>query len=445
MIQKQFKGEYDFDFKGEQDIFNFVVGVGKKIANGTLTKSEMAAAQENISLNSLIKETPEGTNEKIEKDSINYSRAEDASNKPQYNNLQELYDKYDGNVTKLVNETLTYNSKGKDVKGRVEDSIFGTQVIKLATSIKQRLFSKIKPDSLKGVTETEYLRAIITNASLQMADFKPGKGQTVYQYMSFIMNARANSLAKELGVESTQEKGGLGFTSDATLQKDLMSDETAEDSMLASEEIAKEKPKKEKPKLKEKISFPAELTEEINVAIGKFTSLASKKFTEETSKNRTSANYVNDIKADLAESLRKPIAKYIKEQGLEQFLIENRETILDNFTTTFLSKHPFFRKGILKRVNGEWVAPTRISAYKYDWVDAKGNKLKIDRDNASARGLTSGPEFIKRNPKIKEILKENEYVDYHFQDGAQRGSVKINALDSLARQLAAEVGFEILQ
>ena len=436
------KSDVAAKFNNGRDVYNFIKDYNKSILKNKISEKVIATAKKGAT-GTLVsgKTAPTNTTEDFKK----YSIPENASNKPQYNNLQELYDKYDGNVTKLVNETLTYNSKGKNVKERVEDSMFGAQVIKLATSITQRLFSKIKPDSLRGVTKTEYLRAIITNASLQMADFKPGKGQTVDQYMSFIMNARANSLAKELGVESTQEKGGLGFTSDATLQKDLMSDETAEDSLLASEEIAKEKPKKEKPKLKEKISFPAELTTEITTAVEKFASLASKGFTEEQSKNRTSANYVNDIKADLAESLRKPITKYIKEQGLEQFLIENRETILDNFTTTFLSKHPFFRKGILKRVNGEWVAPTRVSAYKYDWVDANGDKLKIDRDNAAARGLTSGPEFIKRNPKIKEILKENEYVDYHFQDGALRNKIKVNALDSLSRQLASEIGFEILQ
>jgi len=368
----------------------------------------------------------------------------DDSNKPQYNNLQELYDKYDGNVTKLVNETLTYNSKGKDVKGRVEDSIFGTQVIKLATSITQRLFSKINPDSLRGVTKTEYLRAIITNASLQMADFKPGKGQTVDQYMSFIMNARANSLAKEIGVESTQEKGGLGFTSDATLQKDLMSDETAEDSMLASEEIAKEKPVQKKALLSEKIKFTKELDESFVKNINKAIVLNIKKFNIETTKNRTITPFVADLKKDIADFAEKDIIKFIKEKGLEQFLIDNREAFLNNFTTTFLSKHPFFRKGILKRVNGEWVAPTKISEYKYDWIDKKGNKLKIDRDNAAGRGMTSGPEFIKRNPKIKEAVKENEYVDYHFQDGALRNKIKTNAIFSLARQIASEKGFEVI-
>ena len=46
IVQKQFNQDYDFDFRGEQDIFNFVVGIGKKIKDGTLTTSDIKAAKE---------------------------------------------------------------------------------------------------------------------------------------------------------------------------------------------------------------------------------------------------------------------------------------------------------------------------------------------------------------------------------------------------------------
>jgi hypothetical protein len=45
MVQKTFEGEYDFDFKGETDMFNFVVGIGKKIADGSLTTADIKAAK----------------------------------------------------------------------------------------------------------------------------------------------------------------------------------------------------------------------------------------------------------------------------------------------------------------------------------------------------------------------------------------------------------------
>ena len=349
-------------------------------------------------------------------DKIMFSLAEDASNK-----VQKIYDEQGiAGIYEIMDE---YKPMANKIAQRYRDRPG-------FTTYKEDLVTSILDDPTYGVMGL----ALKYNP-------EENKGVPLAAYINKYLAARSITLANQLlGKDEAST-----FKSDVTEVKDVTATETAEDAILASEEIAKEKPKKIKPKLKEKIIFPSELTQEITSSVTKFASLASKDFTKEQSKNRTSAEYINNIKADLAESLRKPITKYIKEQGLEQFLIENRENILDNFTTTFLSKHPFFRKGILKRVNGEWIAPTRISAYKYDWVDEKGNKLKIDRDSAGGRGLTSGPEMIIRNPKIKEILKENEYVDYHFQDGALRNKIKVNALDSLSRQLAAEVGFEILQ
>lgn len=46
MAHKEFHGKYDFDFRGENDIFNFVVGLGKKIKSGELTMEDIKAARE---------------------------------------------------------------------------------------------------------------------------------------------------------------------------------------------------------------------------------------------------------------------------------------------------------------------------------------------------------------------------------------------------------------
>ena len=274
-------------------------------------------------------------------------------------------------------------------------------------------------------------------------NYKPNENEGVplAAYINKYLKARSITLANQLlGKDEAST-----FKSDVTEVKDVMATETAEDAIMASEEIAKEKPKKQKPKLKEKITLEEEVKQKFSETLFKVVALNVKKFDVAKGQNQTIPTFVADIKTDLAELFEKPMATFIKSYGAEQFFIENRENFLNNFTTTFLSKHPFFRKGILKRVNGEWVAPTKISAYKYDWVDANGNKLKIDRDNAAGRGLTSGPEFIKRNPNILNIIKENEFVDYHYQDGALRKKLKQNPIKSIARQVSSEMGLEILQ
>ena len=46
MIQKEFIDQYDFDFKGQTDMFNFVVGLGKKIKSGELTLKDISEASQ---------------------------------------------------------------------------------------------------------------------------------------------------------------------------------------------------------------------------------------------------------------------------------------------------------------------------------------------------------------------------------------------------------------
>ena len=57
MIQKQFSEDYNFDFRGEQDIYNFVVGVGKKIKDGTLTTVDIKKAKSGDLIKSVTKDS----------------------------------------------------------------------------------------------------------------------------------------------------------------------------------------------------------------------------------------------------------------------------------------------------------------------------------------------------------------------------------------------------
>ena len=350
------------------------------------------------------------------KEDVKFSLAEDASKKVQqiYDEqgvagAMDIVDEYKGMAAKIAaiyRDRPGFETYKEDlIDGILNDPTYGVLGLTL----------KYKPEENKGVPLAAYINKYLRSRSITLANQLLGKDE------------------------------GSVFKSDVTEVKDVMATETAEDAIVASEEIAKEKPTKKKPKLRESIALDNELNEKLNNALIKAIALNIKKFDQAKGQNQTISPFVADVKIDLAELLEKDVVKLIKSQGVENFLIENRETLLDNLTTTFLSKHPFFRKGILKRVNGEWVAPTKISTYKYGWIDKNGNNLKIDRDNAAGRGLTSGPEFIKRNPKIKEILKENEFVDYHFQDGALRNKIKTNPINSVARQIASEYGLEVLQ
>jgi hypothetical protein len=311
----------------------------------------------------------------------------------------------------------------------------------------------IDPLITRGITgETVYGKPIdqfIEDVKMGLSDvllrFNPEKNDSLIGFINSQLRFRKgdvlNKYKKEAGTESIDiEEGEVGAL------KELESQEDAEFEIFKQEQLAEEKEAKKRPNLSNTVKLEDDVKSAIDTAAVKAIAVNIKKFDQEISKNRTITPFVADLKKDLADSLEDKFVSYIRKYGLEDFLKDYREVFLLNMPTTFLSKHPVFRKGILKRVNGKWVEPTKVGKEKYDWVDAKGNKLKIDRDNAlEGRGLTSGPEFIKRNPNITSVLSENKFVDYHFMDGANRRLAKRNPLSSLARQMASEISFELIQ
>ena len=402
-----------------KDVYNFIKDYNKNvnlsgefIGKSTITKTKISSEL----LSGLDTKAKEAEEKSAVDEIVRKSSSDAASEKVQkifdeqgVSGAFEIVEEYKGMASKIANiyrERPGFETYKEDlIDGILNDPTYGVLGLTL----------KYKPEENKGVPLAAYINKYLRSRSITLANQLLGKDEA-----------------------ST-------FKSDVTEVKDVTATETAEDAINVSEEIAKEKPKAKKKLISEQIIFNKELDASMNDALVKGIALNINKFDIETTKNRTITPFIADLKKDLSDFLEKDLVKFIKSEGLDQFLSNNREVLLDNLTTTFLSKHPFFRKGILKRVNGEWVAPTKISAYKYDWIDSKGDKLKIDRDNAAGRGMTSGPEFIKRNPKIKEIVKENEFIDYHFQDGALRNKAKQNPVASIARQIAAEKGFEILK
>jgi hypothetical protein len=413
-------------FDSGKDVYNFVKDYNNSFEKG-IFKGAISKGLEQGFKGNLISENLSTKNSDVSANKESKSTGSTEKQAAASEKVQKLYGIYSNPETT------------PSVKSRVEGDIaaqFMGSVNKIVSGYRDRPGFKTFEEDLvvDVVTQAGGLLTLIRK-------YDPSKNDSLAAFVNTYLKVRAIPIInKTLGIDEAST-----FKSDVTEVKDVTATESAEDSINASEEIAKEKPKKEKVKLKDKLNFDKELNEIISKNLVKSIALNVKKFDETSTKNRTISPFVADIKMDLANFLEKDIAKNIKETGAESFLIENRDILLDNFTTTFLAKHPFFRKGILKRVNGVWTPPVRISEYLYKWVDKNGNALKIDRDNASERGLTSGPEFIKRNPDIKTVLKENEFVDYHFQDGALRKKIKSNPISSVARQIASEYSLEILQ
>ena len=365
---------------------------------------------------------------------------------------EQLNKKYKGNPKQLIAGMLTFP---------LNKSEFAQQIGGITNTITKRLYDPIPADQKRTVSREDFIDALISEAAT-MVDQEYKGLQNLDKFVSNRLNLRANNLASRLGIEES-------IKADVTEQKGVMAEETAEQTVDIAEKEEVQEKRKAKPFIKA-LNLEAKvnnttLGEMLNSALAKNVALGIRQYDEEVSANRTVTPFIQYIKNELAEDLHKDIAKTIDQYpgGYKAFLSDYRTTLLYNYTTTYLSKNPLFKKGILKSSGGtmgtdnqgrpifkpKWVAPTDISKQagvkKYDWVDANGKKLKIDRDNAGQRGLTSGPIIMKRDPNIDKIITEDEFINFHFDDGPTRKRIKVNARLAIARQIASEAGLEIMK
>ena len=321
-------------------------------------------------------------------------------------------------------------------------------IAKVAKRVTQKFYDPIADDAKRGVDRSEYEMSALSELAIIAKEWNPDK----QDFGKFLANRgflRLTDLAKRLGIESTEAYGGVGIAEDVETSKEAQKQETVD--IDIEERIGEQ--------IKDKSSFSEgipinnvvdgkPLKEHLIGELAKAAKLGITRYNDEISKNRTVTPFIASIKDDMAEAGRKIVKKFINEYGYEQFLIDNKELILDNYTTTYLSKHPLLKKGIQKSINGQWVSPIEVKPGVYDFVDAKGNKYprgSFDRETAGVSGKTSGPELIRRHPDINNVIRTGEFVNYHFDDGPQRKKKKQNPEDALARQIGAELGFDLLK
>jgi len=163
MVQKKFSDKYDFNFRGENDIFNFVVGFGKKLKSGDLTIEDIQAAKESkaiktaIELGSKIKTvTTEG---------VSLSKATDIETK-----IEELSDRYyDGEIDDIDYEQQLDNLQ-KKLEVAKKEELAKPQEVKKPKKVEEDIkvdqlgdtINKIIP---KGTTKKQYDTEVIGKVS----------------------------------------------------------------------------------------------------------------------------------------------------------------------------------------------------------------------------------------------------------------------------------------
>ena len=224
MVQKQFANEYKFDFKGEEDIFNFVVGLGQKISNGTLTLKDIKDAQEGALVKDLISKQGDAASDtapKVAESKANkqLTPEQDASISIEINDLQTI---------KKENKELAAKYGKEPIKGgketRLENKILESInpiIGRIVTDRTKALYDPIAVDAKKGVSRQDFQESMRNDIQTMVIEEFNGK----QDLEKFIINRsflRANNLAQRLGIQSVEQ----GITKGLEAAEKVAIDET---------------------------------------------------------------------------------------------------------------------------------------------------------------------------------------------------------------------------
>ena len=487
MVQKEFVDKYDFDFKGQTDMFNFVVGLGKKIKAGTLTLSDIQGARESAVFK-IATETgskrvegigmEEGTTgfsksieermdeldrrlndneididlyddlmEALEKEEADLARKEYEEKKSEVKKPAEkkaetkpTKAKEDAEVSEIANKAKAkLDAIGNDPKGfNPNNPTIYTELDKMVKA-KSRNWKTAKGTIIdltnkdKGGIDgfdLEQMTSYVTTSMIPyIAKFDPSRNNSLYGYIN------AQYINRMKGALKSGEVADVVFAEDVS-----------EMTKLSNEEVETKTPslpeRKRFQNILESGVFAPEVIEDIQKKILPIIRTLKSSINEKTSLNRTVAPLIEEIRDEMGKQADIDIKKAMggKEGGqLVKWLIANKKTVLENAPTTWLMGKdngkvvlggmPF---AIQKRVDGRWLNYP-------DWV---GKKVDRESVNVDLAGRTAGHEMTRRLPDVAKNVPNDVFIE-SIVDPITKGPIR-GRKESLAKMMAEEISFDII-
>ena len=281
-------------FDTGRDVYNFIRDYNKNIQEGKLTSQQIRTAEEGVKLNIQEQAVKEAETVIKESKSLTPEVTTDAENR--IVELQKLK-KETTDAAESLGKEYAPSAREQRLQGELLN-IIDPVISKVAENRTKALYDKIPAEQKENVSREDYRESLKSNlATMAVNEFTQGK----QDLETFIVNRgylRANSLAKELGIESTEEFGGPGITSDITESVQLATEAAPETEV----EVTETKPTERLIETKNKFLSPEGRTGfEENVA-SRIDELAPDEFTFK--------KLPNWGKEDLAKELNIPIKKF---------------------------------------------------------------------------------------------------------------------------------------
>lgn len=197
-------------------------------------------------------------------------------------------------------------------------NIIDPVISKVAENRTKALYDKIAAEQKENVSREDYRESLKSNlATMAVNEFTQGK----QDLETFIVNRgylRANSLAKELGIESTEEFGGPGITSDITESVQVAA-ETAPEVEI---EVAETKPTERLIEVKKQVLSESNQKELEDIVAEKLPELTPDQFTFKT--------LPNWAKQTLAKEIDIPVKKFEGSSNFTQAELNRVISFIEN-------------------------------------------------------------------------------------------------------------------
>jgi hypothetical protein len=469
MVQKTYPDVTAFDFKGETDMYNFVVGLGKKISAGTLTMSDIAAGSESgavkLAGSLAVDKKYTGIVSGAEAE-VGFSKAKVDEIQKKIDNLEDQldtdeidYDTYE-NRLKIFNEELKKAKSAPEVekpevkkpKVAVTEEEVVREIIKnekgaIASDKVQKIYDEkgeqganeiiklFKPITAKivakrrdapGFNEEELTKEIELGAGGLfdlIRKFDASKGVPLAAYINKNLPLRAITASRRVLDKE--------FTSDVEAEVNVRATETADQGMTVN---APEKPKY-KDAIESNILEPKVLETLTNKIISTVRLLKSR-IDAPITLNRTVTPLIAEIRDDIGKQLDIDIKTMLggkKDGVLKKELLKAKRYILENMTTTWLmgkDGQGGIPQAIQKRIGGKYVNFP-------NWV---GQKIDREAMSTDLAGRTSGAELVRRLPNVFNNVSNEEFL---AQIIGPDGNPIRGRKESISKAMAEEIAFDI--
>jgi hypothetical protein len=282
---------------------------------------------------------------------------------------------------------------------------------------------------LDGFSMEEMTSYVTVSMLPYIQKFDPSKNDSLYGYINAQLANRMKAALK------SGQVADVVFTEDVT-EMTKLSNEDVQTKTKSLPEVKKFQ------NILESGVFSPDVIENVQAKILPILRTLKSKINEKTTLNKTVAPIINEIRTEIGKQADIDIKKAMggkEDQVLQNWLITNKKTILENLTTTWLMGKdngktvsggmPF---AIQKRVNGQWLSYP-------DWIGKKVDREAVTTDLA---GRTSGTELARRLPEVNKNISTEEFLSAVID--LKNGDVIRGRKEALAKAMSEELAFDII-